>query len=958
MKISEAVFRPDGPGVLALLFQLLDFSLDERLSLTDLTMALDNELMVSGNSIHQAALISYKTELQQLQTLAEQACRERDKAKSDLDQSDLRNLQLIREVDDRQNSIETSTRTRIRDLEQDFRERLAVLRGQMEQENEAQLQQSDREKCELREELLLLQMRAPQLQEELSTAREENCRLEEELAAVRLKLNEVERLVEKLQRDLDQVLLEKFSLDPSGAGLSHEEHFCEIVKEYEQQCRELRDRNDELSSELIKSQRHDRQARRDTENPAELTWSQQNPAELTWSQPDRDQESDSDDSNVKHGSPQLRRKLTPADKSALCSLDSGVDSGPVVSIQTELALEQLQQKHQQELQQLHVQLQTQVNYYERSLEQMRQSMELERKDISQAFKLEICELEEQKTDLEQQLKQLKGNMEKIQQQQTTTWSNEQQKRMQRERAELEQNFAREIGNLVQRLSSEKDQLEAELRLKMDQEVLLVRTQLEEVRTENSALQERLALLQQEVQTLEEEVAKRRRKLEEMERERERTRDEQERLHKENAGLREQVLDLSGRNLDLSNTNAELSGQLRRDQEALSLLRERLSTVSRDQEQESIVVRQLQEELVQMKREKHQKLTTWSKEKQLLETELTSCRSKVSRVSDLEAELNSVSLKLQWTQDDNNKLKRETEDHKNQVEQLQSSLKALELEGATLQSQLQSMNQEALSHKQEVTHAHRKLQDAQNKVEELESSLRKLVMEKKEVTSSMEAELQQLRVQNQDLDNKLREVRTQNQELHKLDQQQQDLRTQMDQLQTAKSQAQDQALRADTALSLVQAQHVRQLQEIQNQTGSKDELESVQNRLRDETRRREKLEETLRIQSQQSSSGYAIKQEQYEKVITVLQQRTDDLETQLKATRSLLQEKVQQLKEQMARSSQDSALVAELYLNTSELQGALQVTEQRQKQAEKKNQALESRVQALNKILRQIVPLAV
>lgn len=47
-------------------------------------------------------------------------------------------------------------------------------------------------------------------------------------------------------------------------------------------------------------------------------------------------------------------------------------------------------------------------------------------------------------------------------------------RMQREQAELEQNFAREISNLVQRLSAEKDQLEAELRLKMDQEVMLVR----------------------------------------------------------------------------------------------------------------------------------------------------------------------------------------------------------------------------------------------------------------------------------------------------------------------------------------------------------------------------------------------------------------------------------------------------------------------------------------------------
>lgn len=35
-------------------------------------------------------------------------------------------------------------------------------------------------------------------------------------------------------------------------------------------------------------------------------------------------------------------------------------SGPAVSIQTELALEQLQQKHQQELKELHIQLETQV----------------------------------------------------------------------------------------------------------------------------------------------------------------------------------------------------------------------------------------------------------------------------------------------------------------------------------------------------------------------------------------------------------------------------------------------------------------------------------------------------------------------------------------------------------------------------------------------------------------------
>lgn len=49
------------------LSQTLDFPLEERLSLADLTLALDNELLVSGNGIHQAALISYKNEIQHLQ---------------------------------------------------------------------------------------------------------------------------------------------------------------------------------------------------------------------------------------------------------------------------------------------------------------------------------------------------------------------------------------------------------------------------------------------------------------------------------------------------------------------------------------------------------------------------------------------------------------------------------------------------------------------------------------------------------------------------------------------------------------------------------------------------------------------------------------------------------------------------------------------------------------------------
>uniref|UniRef100_UPI0037E8D2BE ninein-like protein n=1 Tax=Semicossyphus pulcher TaxID=241346 RepID=UPI0037E8D2BE len=956
------------------ILQTLDFPLEERVSLVDLTLALDNELLVSGNGIHQAALISYKNEIQHLQVVAEQACRERDKVKADLDLADQRNLQLVREVDDRHASMETLNQTRIRDLEQDFRDRLTALRSQSEQENEALLQQVERERSTLQDELQLLRAQEAELQEELCSATQENSRLDEEMSVVKLKLTEAESSVNRLQRDLDQLLHDKFgSLDPSGAGLSHEERFAEIVKEYELQCRELRDRNDELSSELelLKNQKSTRRSAGDDNNAA-LNWTEQQQQQQQQQQQRTDStESDSDESDMKRSSsPLVRKKLQPVDKTALGSLDSV--SGPAVSIETELALEQLKQKHNQELQHLNIQLETQVNYYERSLEMMRQSMEVERKDISQAFKMEISELEEQKAQAEQQSKQLKEALDKLQTQIQHGggggWSNEQERRMQRERAELEQNFAREIGNLVQRLSAEKDQLEAELKLKMDQEVMLVRAQLEEVRSENGALQERLSVLQQEVQNLEDDVAKKRRKLDEMEREHGRSRVEEEKLHRENSRYREEVLDLSSRNLQLSNDNAELSARLRGDQESVRMLQERLAMVSKEQEDEGASVRRLQDAAMHQEREKLQQQAAWMQERQLLERELHSCKEKLGRLSELEAELSSVTLKLQWLEEDKAKLLREADDRNNKVEKLQQSLLSVEAEAELLRSQLHAVNQVKLGHVQEVSDVQRKLQDTQRKVEELESSVRRLMREKEELCQAIEEQEEQtsftlqeethkLRVQNQELQHKLSELQVQGLEVHKLTQEQQNLKTKLNELETARTQAEDQAMRADTTLGLVQAQHLRQLQELHEQAGdcSREQVELLQARLVEEQRRSQQLEEALRLQAQQSSTQLSMKQDQYEKAMSSLQQRMEELETKLKGVRLVLQEKVQQLKEQVAKNTKSSVLLKDLYVENSQLMKALQVTEQRQKSAEKKNFLLEEKVKALNKLLREIVP---
>ncbi|XP_072246552.1 ninein-like protein [Leuresthes tenuis] len=1195
------------------ILQTLDFPLEERLSLADLTLALDNELLVSGNGIHQAALISYKSEIQHLQEVAEQACRERDKLRADLEVADQRNLQLVREVDDRHASMETLNESRIRDLEQDFRDRLTTLRCQSEQESEALLQQLERERHTLQEELRLLRAQEAELQEELGSTAQENARLEEELSAVKLRLAEEQSSVGRLRADLNQLLQHKFgSLDPAGAGLSHEERVSEVIKEYELQCRELRDRNDELSSELELLQSN-RKCRRSAGDGAALSWSQQHAA------------SDSDSNMKRSSSASGRKKLQPDQKTALSSLDGA--PGPAVSIQTELALEQLKQKHEQELQQLNIRLETQVNYYERSLEKMRQSMEVERKDISQAFKLEISELEEQKSEAEQQVKQLKEALDRLQTQvqHGGGWSNEQERRMHRERAELEQNFAREIGNLVQRLSAEKEQLEAELKLRMDQEVMAVReesalrltdarpcllqpvpgsqepsqseagleadpkaslgrccelqaqlevlnrrlasqkssaeeqllvqvtqlraeqenllqdreavaqncrrlsgavaqqraqlgareqavaslrtelenlqealrsrtesasrltaeldslkmdrarliqdlkdqamavddlqleldavseeveslrealkveqnrasqllaeqreevrrlsqengayarladqlstqivemeeeistlrehlrglssqlngtadlvlelrtqlnsksseldrvreqaaqlqralqdsqnqlrateqdldrekrrmaqqlmelerlvldledvmeaagphrTRLEEVRLENGALQERLSVLQQEVQNLEDDVAKKRRRLEEVEKDHERSREEEERLQEENSRYRQEVLDLSSRNLQLSGDNSELSARLRGEQEAVRMLRDRLAMVSKEQEEEQAVVRRLQDAVTQHEREKLQQQAAWKQEKQLLEAELRPAKEKLGRQSQLEAELSSISLKLQWMEEDKERLRRDAEERNHKVQQQLSSVEA---EAELLRSELHAVTQEKLGHAQEVAALQRKLQEARSKVEEQE-------------------ETQSLRVRNQELQQQLSELQVQDLQVHKLTQEQQNLRTRLKELEATRTQAQDQAVRADAALSVMQA-------------GSRKEAELLQ----------ERLEEALKLQKGK-----------YEKAAATMQQRVDNLEVQLKGLRLVLQEKVQQLKQQLAKSSKTSALLKDLYVENSQLMKALQVTERRQKHAEKKNATLEDKVGALNKLLREIVPAA-
>uniref|UniRef100_A0A673IPR4 Ninein-like protein n=1 Tax=Sinocyclocheilus rhinocerous TaxID=307959 RepID=A0A673IPR4_9TELE len=945
------------------ILQTLDFSLEERLCLAELTLALDNELLVSGNGIHQAALVSYKNEINYLQVVADQACQERDKAKAYLELADRRSLQLVREVDDRHATMESLNESKIKGLEQDFRDKLTALRSESEYESEVLLEQVEKERKRLQEELELLRAQDVSLQEDICTAAKESSRLEEEVSVLKEKLSEAESTISKLQKDLDHLLQDKYGgLDPNGTGLlNQEEHFSEIFKEYELQCRELQDRNDELHSELelLKSQGSGRRARRSRSSLSGHDWSSQRALTA---------ESDSDDPEMKKGtSPQVRKKLQVTDKNVLGSL---VSLAPPVSIETELAMEQMKEKNEREVQDLKIQLQTKVNFYERSMELMRQNMEVEWKDISQSFKMEISELEGLKAQAEERAEKMRQAVERLEAElrgKTSggAWGPEQERIIQREQAELEQNYAREISNIVLRLTSEKAQLEAEHKLKMDQEVLLVRAQFDEVTSENSALKDRLAVLQQDVKSLEEELNKKRRKLEEMEREYMKNREEEERLRKENSKFREEVLDFSARNLQLSNENAELSSRLSTDKRAVQTLTDRLAQVCQENDEAAAAYKQLQETLQQQKSDTLKLQEQWQKEKELLERELKTAKETLQRLTAVESALNSQTLKNQALEQDKERLLKETSDRDQKLINLQESLGKSEAQIEQLNSQILTMWQEKDVHIQESATHQKMLQQSQEKVQELEESIRQLRKEKEQLHQTqrlqeetavgvLQKECKSLRLQNEELRNKVARLQTQELELQRLTHECLTLRNKQAELETAKHEADKQA---DSALSMVQAQHACEVQELREQVGSgtREHLAHLQTQLVEQQRRTLDLEDLLRSQAKQAGVQMGLQQEQYEKLMASMQERMDEVEAKLKNTRVMLQEKVNQLKEQLAKNAKSDLLLKDLYVENSQLMKALQVTEQRQKSAEKKSFLLEEKVIALNKLLRKIAP---
>ncbi|XP_067471123.1 ninein isoform X3 [Thunnus thynnus] len=394
------------------ILQALNFDLDGKLSLSDLTMALENELLVTKNGIHQAALASFKAEIRHLLERVDRELREKEKIRSDLEKAEKLKTQLATEVDEHHSAIEHTNNLNLRKLEQDHKEKLAAVRSELMKEMDQIQQQAGLQREELEAEIEKIREDESFLRDHLSISVKENRRLEMELLDNTEKLVEAQSQITKLQTSMDNVMKEKFGdLDPGSADfLLQEERIKQLRGSYEAQCRELQDRIDELQSELQEFHSLGR----------------------------------THQSCHKPLSEELESK-SPGMES-----DPGLGSEEVqpfsMSLDAEMMLEQLKEQHLQEIEELRTQLESKISEFDEMVEKQRATHEDQKAILALQYQQEVQALREEMAGVQSHAQELQSQLEQAELEQTCL-----EQKQAEEREELENLKEEEVGALKQQL---------------------------------------------------------------------------------------------------------------------------------------------------------------------------------------------------------------------------------------------------------------------------------------------------------------------------------------------------------------------------------------------------------------------------------------------------------------------------------------------------------------------------
>ncbi|XP_040836962.1 ninein-like protein [Ochotona curzoniae] len=576
------------------ILQSLDFRVDEKVNLLELSWALDNELLTIDGDAQQAALACYRQELSYLQGQMEQLVQERDKARQDLDRAEKRNLEFVKEMDDCHSTLEQLTEKKIKHLEQGYLERLNLLRSEVEMERELLWEQAHKQKATLEQDVARLLAEEARLRQKLNLALKENSRLQKEIVEVVVKLSDSEKEALKLQSDLELVLREK--LEPQSMELLvQEERFAAVLKECELKCRDLQDRNDELQAELEGLR-------------ARLPESQHSPAQ---------------------GPGGHRRQLPGRGPAGILFVG---ESTPM-SIETEIMMEQVKEHYQD----LSIQLETKVNYYEREVETMKRNFEKERKEVELAHQQEISVLEEQRADLEALQAKAQEVIQGLQEQLRDV-----ARTPEPTQAGLGQCCAQALSGLALRL-------EEELRLRHQDQLQQMRIEFQRLSEENVLLRKELGRVRQELEAAENASGVYRKEIGVLKRDKEKACAAVEELSKQGQKYEDELSQLHNRVLQLEEGASGHHTWRDKNHVTVTLLTRGLEEAGEREGQQGEQIQKLEVELERMNQEcqHHRRLSPSElEESQPQEERERQLEAAAERVREVETRLRNVELLLQ------------------------------------------------------------------------------------------------------------------------------------------------------------------------------------------------------------------------------------------------------------------------------------------------------------------------
>ncbi|KAM9653345.1 ninein isoform 6-T6 [Morphnus guianensis] len=698
------------------ILKALDFSLDGKVNLTELTLALENELLITKNGVHQAALASFKTEIRHLLERVDQVAREKEKLRSDLEKAEKLKSLMASEVDDHHAAIERRNEYNLRKLDEEYKERIAALKNELQREREQILQQANKQRLELEQEIEKLKTDENYIRDRLALSLKENSRLESELLETGEKLVEYESLASKLQRNLENVLAEKFGdLDPSSAEFFlQEERLAQMRSEYERQCRELQDQIDELHSELEEYRAQGKVLRPSLKNSLSEEF-------------DIDMKS--------HGNSGIEP-------------DQGLgseDCNPLnMSIEAEMAIEQMKEQHHRDLHHLKQELEDTVSHYEKQLDETKIHCEREQEDMRKKYTEEMHVMEKQITGLKNQITELQGEAAALREQQgkldckyndeknklqmrfdeekanlqellrqeheedvrarleqlnekfsqereeliqNGVWVEEKMRvlvqTLQEEKGELERGFHEQLKRMAEAHALEKEELQQELLRKHEQDLEEERCEAEKLREENAILKNEVTLLNEEGSASSLKLRELNGSREEMWQKIEAVRKEKVAVQKMVDNLKKQVADLKTRNQQLDSENTELSQRNSKNQADVQDLNQQLAKVLKQKERE--VGKCTLEE--------------WEKERLVLKEELENSKVKSSNmVSSLEMELSKMKVQAHILEQENHILKQELEKTKPlprcpDLSDLQNEVSSLVTKNEKLQKEKEALSEE-------------------------------------------------------------------------------------------------------------------------------------------------------------------------------------------------------------------------------------------------------------------------